>query len=510
MPRFISLILLSAFSLLFSLGIQNHSFAQGWYNSGWSYRKAITVNSGQVPSAQSNFPVLISLTSDAGLSAHALANGNDILFTTSDGVTKIPYQRENYGGGTLVAWVNCPSVTNGTVLYMYYGNPGAADQQQATSAWDINYVGVYHVDEATTGIGDYKDATTTANNGMVQDAGTAAFLKTVFTVASADPSAAYVYEELTNPPNYTIASGDYLVYDVYWTSATTFIAVDLITTTAGALRDYGVVDQNGYGQHPAADLSPVALNKWYHRVIPLNVIATKIVDFYDIACTFKGTNKTGYVDNIFIMNGSTLKLAIRSPGGSTAHITNFQNPASGNTVTFSNVADPGSWSVTGKMVNCLAADGYRYINMGTRATTAVDNWTLEAWVNLDALSQHGYFVYNGNDGGGYGIGIGDGAGGAGTKLIGLAGSVAYIPSAYSFSTTGTWTHVVMKRTSGTATFLANGTSYAATAAGTSTPGAVAAKLTIGNELNASNSPTRYFSGLIDEVHISNVARTDNI
>ena len=43
-----------AILVFLSLGISNHSFAVGWYNASWGYRKAITVNSGQVPSPQTN------------------------------------------------------------------------------------------------------------------------------------------------------------------------------------------------------------------------------------------------------------------------------------------------------------------------------------------------------------------------------------------------------------------------------------------------------------------------
>ena len=48
-----------------------------------------------------------------------------------------------------MAWVKVPSVSVGTMIYMYYGNPGATDQQQATSVWDADYKGVWHLKEAT-------------------------------------------------------------------------------------------------------------------------------------------------------------------------------------------------------------------------------------------------------------------------------------------------------------------------------------------------------------------------
>jgi hypothetical protein len=131
--------------------------------AGWKYRKAITVNAGQVPSAQSNFPVLINLAADADLSAGARSDGFDIVFTSGDGVTKLPHERENYANGTLAAWVQVPVLGTGTQLYMYYGNSAASDQQQASRVWDGNYRLVYHMNDA--GPATVADSTTNGNIG---------------------------------------------------------------------------------------------------------------------------------------------------------------------------------------------------------------------------------------------------------------------------------------------------------------------------------------------------------
>src|ERR1700693_6215409 len=87
--------------------------AAAWYSTGWTYRKPITIHFGQVPNTdQVNFPVLITLASDSGLTAHARSDGFDILFTSSDGSTKIAYERERYASGTLVAWVKVPALSH--------------------------------------------------------------------------------------------------------------------------------------------------------------------------------------------------------------------------------------------------------------------------------------------------------------------------------------------------------------------------------------------------------------
>ena len=119
----------------------------GWYSTGgvWTNRKKITVNTGVVTGTPTNFPMLVSVT-DSNLQAVARTDGHDILFTAADGVTKLSHEIELYDPttGTLAAWVSVPSLTGGTGLYVYYGNSGSVDQQQATAVWDSNYKGVYH------------------------------------------------------------------------------------------------------------------------------------------------------------------------------------------------------------------------------------------------------------------------------------------------------------------------------------------------------------------------------
>ena len=62
-----------------------------WYDPSWKYRKAITIDHTKVSADQTNFPVYVDLSSDPDLAAHAQADGDDILFTGSDGVTKLDH-----------------------------------------------------------------------------------------------------------------------------------------------------------------------------------------------------------------------------------------------------------------------------------------------------------------------------------------------------------------------------------------------------------------------------------
>ncbi|MFC1616271.1 DUF2341 domain-containing protein [Patescibacteria group bacterium] len=153
-----------------------------WYNPSWQYRKKITIDHTKVdnvadPSTTyAEFPVLIYAT---GLS-NINANGTDIRFTTSDGVTELPREIESYSGGTLNAWVNVTltkdsSDSTDDEIYMYYGNSGASEPAAdstygSENVWDANYVGVYHLNEYSTAAGGIEDSTSFGHDATLTDA----------------------------------------------------------------------------------------------------------------------------------------------------------------------------------------------------------------------------------------------------------------------------------------------------------------------------------------------------
>jgi len=253
-------LVLAALIFLFYLGTSSDTFGQGWYNSNWSCRKTITINSTKVPSNQTNFPVLINLT-DANLTAHALSSGNDILFTSSDGTTKIPYQRETYtsGTGALLAWVNVPAVssTANTVIYIYYGNPSATDQQQSTSVWDVNYKLVYHLGDASS---PAADATSngnigTASAGITFGATGQIGKATTYGAASRNISAGsslgigstsnFTYEVWINVTGYTNNTNMTSANGSYWIDRTTATNNLVSLIPAGSKYGWQVRDDNG-------------------------------------------------------------------------------------------------------------------------------------------------------------------------------------------------------------------------------------------------------------------------
>lgn len=148
--------------------IASVTFWSGWYDLSWNYRKKITIDYTKVGGDLNNFPLTISIL-DSDLASGAKPNGDDILFTKSNGTTKIPHEIEKYDNSTgeLVAHAKIPNLSStiDTEIYMYYGNPNASNQEDVAGVWDSNYQGVWHLSENYTPVLRVGVATQAAMDG---------------------------------------------------------------------------------------------------------------------------------------------------------------------------------------------------------------------------------------------------------------------------------------------------------------------------------------------------------
>lgn len=139
---------------------------EGWL-SGWGSRKQISISKTNVgASSLTDFPLLVKFSADADLST-ALANGYDLRFTASDGLTTLPYERESWSGGggaagTGIFWVKVSSISNSTdtPIYIYFNNSLATDGNDAANVWSANFLAVWHLN----GTGNLLDSTSNAND----------------------------------------------------------------------------------------------------------------------------------------------------------------------------------------------------------------------------------------------------------------------------------------------------------------------------------------------------------
>ena len=141
----------------------------------WQYRKKIAFdntneNLGVASEALIDFPVLVKLDGGVNIDyTKTQDSGQDIRFTDSDG-TVLFYEIEGWDEtGSSYVWVNVPQIdidSNTDYIYMYYGNPGASDGQNASDVWGNSYAGVYHMNNDPSGSApQIEDSTSNGING---------------------------------------------------------------------------------------------------------------------------------------------------------------------------------------------------------------------------------------------------------------------------------------------------------------------------------------------------------
>lgn len=130
-----------------------------WLDVEFQQRIPLTINTGQVPSTQTDFPLLVNDTYP-DLIGEAEA---EIRFAGSDNV-QLEYEIQKFDDSTgeLIAWVKKPSVSDGDFLGIYFDNPGASDEQNPPAVYDANYTGVYHLHDEVSN--EAIDSTINAQN----------------------------------------------------------------------------------------------------------------------------------------------------------------------------------------------------------------------------------------------------------------------------------------------------------------------------------------------------------
>ena len=142
--------------------------APGWLRP-WRFRRRISIDNSAQASALTDFPLTVKLTASRINYANTQAGGADLRFTDAAG-NVLAHEIESWSaGGTSLAHVRVPSIPASSpagYVWMYYGNPAAADGQDKANVWRSEYKAVYHLSESGNGTaGEYKDSTSNANHG---------------------------------------------------------------------------------------------------------------------------------------------------------------------------------------------------------------------------------------------------------------------------------------------------------------------------------------------------------
>ncbi len=153
----------------------------------FDYYSPVTINSGQVPSAQTDFPILISVTDTrfktVANGGHVKnANGYDIRpysdATLLTAITGYELERYNASTGEVIMNVKRSSVVDGLVTYLGYGDSSLVADASSTATWSNGFLGVYHLGDGTTlnvnsstGLNNGTNHGATATTGQIDGAG---------------------------------------------------------------------------------------------------------------------------------------------------------------------------------------------------------------------------------------------------------------------------------------------------------------------------------------------------
>ena len=119
-----------------------------WWDSGWTYKKKITIDQNKIDADLTDFPVLVVLNATNIDWTHVQDDLDDIRFVDSTETILLKAELEKYiVNDKAWIWVKVPSVsgTVDTVFYMYYGNAAAASAWDAENVWESSAVMVQHM-----------------------------------------------------------------------------------------------------------------------------------------------------------------------------------------------------------------------------------------------------------------------------------------------------------------------------------------------------------------------------
>lgn len=129
--------------------------------AAWTKYREVSINTtasgANVPTAQTNFPVLVRLAntnaaSGSDVLSEALANGADIRFTDSTGSVVLPHEIEHWSNSSAAIWVRVPTVAGdaNTKIRLYWNRSGASSTSNSAAVFGNNgFLGVWHMGTAS-------------------------------------------------------------------------------------------------------------------------------------------------------------------------------------------------------------------------------------------------------------------------------------------------------------------------------------------------------------------------
>ena len=121
-----------------------------WWDNAWSCRRRLTFDNSAQTEDLEDFPVPIALTANRISYALTADGGTDLRFVDPATGLPLPHEIERWvTDGDSVVWVKAPLIAAGSSdgsVWMYYGNPSAANAQDPAAVWSAHYELVLHLD----------------------------------------------------------------------------------------------------------------------------------------------------------------------------------------------------------------------------------------------------------------------------------------------------------------------------------------------------------------------------
>ncbi len=199
--------------------------SQAW--AAFGYYSPISINSAQVPSTQTDFPVLVSVTDarfkTTGNGGHVQnSSGFDIRpytdSTLTSAITGYELERYNASTGEVIMWVKVSSLSSSTTPFVLaYGDSGISTDGSSNTTWSNSFGAVWHVKDGTTL--SLADSSATGNN-LVLPGGAANPTATTGQIDGGGGFASASSQHLDSGSTFTPSAITYSI----WAKATSFPA----------------------------------------------------------------------------------------------------------------------------------------------------------------------------------------------------------------------------------------------------------------------------------------------
>ncbi len=325
-----------------------------------AFYSPVTVQNGQVPSTQTDFPVLVSYTDNRlrtiGNGGHvANANGYDIRpYSDSSLATALTFELESYNASTgeTIMWVKVPSLADGYVIYLGYGDSALNSNGSSSSTWDANYKSVWHLPDGSTL--NTNDSTSNTNTGTSHGTVTAVTGKIDGAMNSATQFDYIIGANLLNTTSATVSA--WVKINTLPPSSTGFIAGFMDGWDSAVYDKNMTVDTTGHAIYfiydgatkTATGATALSTGTWYYLVGTNDGTNVKIyVNGSQDASTAAGNSYTGYsVPNMFLGGRPTGSIELDSSKDE-FRISNIARSANWITTEYNNQNAPSTFAALG-------------------------------------------------------------------------------------------------------------------------------------------------------------------